>query len=81
MSEQKIGIQKNLRRGPSSCDFPRFDPRPTSRVESSRAPNNGKPFRNKQQKEIARAEAVKAKTGPLKGTFVSLAYRQERQCV
>lgn len=82
MAKQKIGIQANLFVHPTSgCKLPRFDARSTSEVDATRAPGNGKPFRNRKQKEMARTEAKKITAGKYKGTFVSHAPRQYRDMV
>ncbi len=79
MSKEKIGIQANQIRHPLGGKFPRFDTRTTEKVETTRAPNNGKPFRNRQQRSMASAQAAIAKTGRSKGAWVSFAPRQERE--
>lgn len=85
--KQKIGIQANLvpshkidmPRG--GVRLPRFDPRSTSKVEETRAPGNGKPYRNAVQKAKARAEAFSPKQGKFKGTYISYTPTQQRPMV
>lgn len=67
----KIGIAANLIKHPCGVSMPRFDPRSTAKVEETRAPGNGKPFRSKIGKKNARAAARKATSGKYKGTYVS----------
>lgn len=75
---QKIGIFAHLIAHPCGVSMPRFDPRSTAKVEETRAPGNGKPFRSKVGKQNARREAFKATSGKFKGTYVSYEPRTTR---
>lgn len=73
--KQAIGIQENMIT--TEHGF-RQDKRTTAEVETSRLPNNLKPFRSKKQKEEARAEAFIPTVGKFKGTHISYVPRQVR---